>query len=170
MYEKGVPADGKRTKLTWGERVGLLDMGWPIGPHTHPNLSLLSVEDPTGEQLRIELDTCDGILKSELGVMPKDFAFTGTSRSQAAEDEVAKRYRFGRLWIVGSKYQADGRDIRYADLAGIPGPDEADGGPPEAARYITQNTHPYRLPSMEFQGLIYTVDAFRVYLEGAWRD
>ncbi len=96
MYEKGVPADGKRTKLTWGERVGLLDMGWPIGPHTHPNLSLLSVEDPTGEQLRIELDTCDGILKSELGVMPKDFAFTGTSRSQAAEDEVAKRYRFGR--------------------------------------------------------------------------
>ncbi|MDP7235209.1 MAG: hypothetical protein QGI34_00575 [Candidatus Latescibacteria bacterium] len=96
MYEKGVPADGKRTKLTWGERVGLLDMGWPIGPHTHPNLSLLSVEDPTGEQLRIELDTCDGILKRELGVMPKDFAFTGTSRSQAAEDEVAKRYRFGR--------------------------------------------------------------------------
>ncbi len=49
MYEKGVPADGKRTELTWKERVALLDMGWPIGPHTHPNLSLLSVDDPTGE-------------------------------------------------------------------------------------------------------------------------
>lgn len=172
MYEKGVPADEERKALIWEESAALLDMGWHIGAHTHthPNLSQLSIDDPTGSQLRKELDTCDEILKKELGIIPKDFAFTGTSWSQTAEDEVAKRYRFGRLWIVGSKYQADGRDIRYADLVGVPGTDEADGGPPKAARYITKDTPPYRLPSMEFQGLIYAFDAFRIYLEGAWED
>lgn len=169
MYEKGVPPDDERTEMTWEESAALLDMGWHIGAHTHthPNLSQLSLDDPSGEQLRRELETCDDILKKELGITPKDFAFTGTSWSRTAEDEVAKRYRFGRLWIIGSTYQADGNRIRYADLAGVSGPDEGDGGPPEAARYITEHTHPYRLPSMEIQGLIYTFDAFRAYLEGA---
>ncbi len=75
---------------------------------------------------------------------------------------------FGRLWIVGTHYQADGREIRYADLVGAPGEDEADGGPPLAARYITRDSHPYRLPSMEIQRpLIYSPEAFRAYLEGA---
>ena len=69
---------------------------------------------------------------------------------------------------MGTHYQADGREIRYADLVGAPGEDEADGGPPLAARYITRDSHPYRLPSMEIQRpLIYSPEAFRAYLEGA---
>jgi hypothetical protein len=66
-----------------------------------------------------------------------------------AEQRVMERYRFGRLWIVGSQYQAD-------------------GGPPMAARYITGDTPAYRLPSMELQcALSHDPAAFRRYLEGA---
>ena len=150
MYAGGLPPDDERVDLIWEETRSLMEMGWLIGAHTHthPNLSALSVEDPSGARIREELSICDEILNRELGVVPTDFAFTGTSFSRQAEEEVAKRYRFGRLWIVGSEY-------------------EADGGPPKAARYITKDSHPYRLPSMEIQGLIYEFDAFRSYLEGA---
>jgi hypothetical protein len=49
----------------------------------------------------------------------------------------------------------------------VPGPDEADGGPPKAARYITRETDPYRLPSMDLDHLIQDPEAFRRYLEEA---
>jgi hypothetical protein len=79
-----------------------------------------------------------------------------------------ERYRFGRLWIVGTEYQADGEKIRYTDLVDVDGANEEDGGPPYAARYITRDSHPYRLPSMEIQrSLIHSPEAFRRYLEGA---
>ena len=78
-----------------------------------------------------------------------------------------KRYRFGRLWIIGNQYKADGQAIRYSDLVGVPGPDEADGGPPKDARYITRETNPYRLPSMDLDHLIHAPEAFRRYLEEA---
>ena len=61
----------------------------------------------------------------------------------------------------------DGKKTRYADLVGVPGTDEADGGPPHAARYITRDSDPYRLPSMEINALIFEPEAFRRYLEGA---
>ena len=135
---------------------------------THPNLSSLVAEDPQGEKLQWELETCDQEIEKELGITPRDFAFTGTSWSSVAEQKVMERYRFGRLWIVGSEYQADGEKIRYADLVGVEGDDEADGGPPMAASYITADTPAYRLPSMEFQApLFHEVGAFRAYLEGA---
>jgi hypothetical protein len=127
----------------------------------------LSAKDPTGEIIRGELIKNDTILKEKLGIVPKDFAFVGTSWSRIAEREVMKRYRLGRLWIVGSIYNADGAQIRYADLVGVPGEDEKDGGPPFAARYITMESHPFRLPSMEFEYLIYEYDAFQKYLEGS---
>lgn len=157
--------------MTWDEIGELVEAGWHIGAHTvtHPNLSELSKEDPTGERIRAEFEQCDDTLEAHLGIRPKDFAFTGTSWSSAAEREAMKRYRFGRLWIVGSEYEADGERIRYADLVGVPGDDEADGGPPHAARYITRESNPYRLPSMEFQALIYEPDAFRAYLDAALR-
>ena len=162
------PRDARDT-MTWDELVELRDAGWHIGAHTvsHPNLSKLSVEDPSGQRLRAELDESNATLKEKLGVPPKDFAFTGTSWSSLAEREVIKRYRFGRLWIVGSEYQADGKPIRYADLVGVEGEDEPDGGPPAAARYITRDTPPHRLPSMELQRLLYEPEAFRAYLRGA---
>lgn len=159
----------KEAAATWEELGELLAAGWHVGAHTvtHPDLSKLSQQDPDGSRLREELEQCDQALKENLGVIAKDFAFTGTSWSSAAEREVKKRYRFGRLWIVGAEYQADGKRIRYADLVGVPGPDEPDGGPPVAARYITETSDPYRLPSMELERLIYEPEAFRRYLEGA---
>ncbi len=159
----------KQEFMTWDEIGELAETGWHIGAHTvsHPNLSELSVEDATGERLREELDRCNEAIEANLGFRPRDFAFTGTSWSGAAEREVKKRYRFGRLWIKGSEYKADSKTIRYADLVGVPGADEDDGGPPRAARYITRESDPYRLPSMEFQALIYEPEAFRQYLEGA---
>ena len=164
-------ADGYGTdSMTWDEVRELVDAGWHIGAHTvtHPNLSELVASDPDGEKLQWELETCDATIERELGFAPRDFAFTGTSWSSVAEARVMERYRFGRLWIVGTEYQADGKTVRYAELTGVEGDDESDGGPPEAARYITRDTPPYRLPSMEIQApLIHTPHAFRAYLEGA---
>lgn len=169
MYAANAQDAADRATMTWDEVKELMANGWLIGAHTHnhPDLSALSVSDPTGAQIREELEKNDAILKKELGIQPKDFAFTGTSWSSLAEKEVKKRYRFGRLWIVGKMYQADGRPIRYAELAGVAGDDEADGGPPFAARYITKETDPYRLPSMEIVCLIREHAAYRRYLEGA---
>lgn len=164
------PPDSKLQIMTWDELRQLKDIGWHIGAHTvtHPSLSKLGVEDPSGLLIRRELEECDARLKTNLGVTAKDFAFTGTSWSKVAEDEVAQRYRFGRLWIIGSQYEAGDKRIRFADLAGSTEPDDADGGPPMATRYITRETHAYRLPSVEIQSnLIATLAAFRKYLEGA---
>ena len=86
------------------------------------------------------------MLEENLGIVPRDFAFTSTTWSQIAEDEVKKRYRFGRLWIIGTHYDSEEGQVRYADLVGVPGADESDGGPPSAARYITEQSHPYWLP------------------------
>jgi len=155
--------------MSWDEVAELVRAGWPIGAHTvsHPNLSDLADRDPDGTLLAAELDANIASLEEHLGVRPRDFAFTGTSWSSLAEAEVAKRFRFGRLWIVGSTYRADGKEVRYADLVGVEGPDEPDGGPPMAARYITRSTHPYRLPSMELQRLVWESDALRAYLLGS---
>ena len=150
--------------MTWDEIGELMETGWLIGAHTvsHPNLSDLSVKDPSGQRVREELEQCDETLEKRLGVRPRDFAYTATTWSSAAEREVMARYRFGRLWIIGAQYEADGKPIRFAELAGVPGPDQADGGPPHAARYITKETHPYRLPSMELTALIHDPDVFLI--------
>jgi peptidoglycan/xylan/chitin deacetylase (PgdA/CDA1 family) len=169
MYRKGVPSFDQRHHLLWEEAGELAEAGWQIGAHTvtHPNLSELNQEDPTGEKLRAELAQCDAAIEKNLGITPQDFAFTGTSWSSSAEREVKQRYRFGRLWILDAEYQVDGERTRYADLVGAPGLDEPDGGPPHAARYITRESDPYRLPSMEINALIFETAAFRNYLEGA---
>ena len=169
FVDTGRMANGEPGVMTWDEIAELLGAGWNIGAHTvsHPNLSQLSEEDPTGEKIRMELEQCDATIHEHLGVWPKDFAYTGTSLSTAAIREVAKRYRFGRLWIIGSEYEMDGRTVQFADLVGVEGDPELDGGPPMAVRYITRQTDPYMLPSMDLQYLIYDEEPFRNYLAGA---
>jgi len=169
MYAGTLPPEQHERIANWEEIGALVEAGWHIGAHTvtHPNLSKLSQEDPTGQKIRAELEQCDQAIMDNLGITPRDFAFTGTTWSSIAEREVKKRYRFGRLWIIGAEYNVDGKTARYAELVGVPGDDEEDGGPPYAARYITEETNPYRLPSMELEGLIYEPDAFRRYLEMA---
>ena len=120
--------------------------------------------------MREELDRCNRVIEENLGFVPQDFAFTGTSWSSTAEAEVRKRYRFGRLWVVGSGYEAGGKPIRYTGPAGSSEPDEADGGPPNSPHYITEHTDPHRLPSMDLQALINDPAAFRAYLKGALND
>ena len=156
--------------MSWDEVGELADAGWQIGAHTvsHPGLSELSLTDTDGDVLRAELEECDRAIEENTGVKPLDFAFTGTSWSSIAEKVVMERYRCGRLWIIGSEYEADGKTIRFAELAGTDAGDEEDGGPPEETRYITEATSPYRLPSMEIQSpLMYRPEKFRAYLEGA---
>jgi len=169
LHAKAKRPGDEQEFMAWDEIGELVKAGWLIGAHTvnHPNLSELSHEDPTGEIIRREFDENNATLQKHLGITPKDLAFTGTSWSSAAEQEAMKRYRFGRLWIIGSKYNVDGREMRYAELVGVDGDDEPDGGPPEGARYITKDTPAYRLPSMEIQALIHEPEAFRRYLENS---
>jgi peptidoglycan/xylan/chitin deacetylase (PgdA/CDA1 family) len=169
MYRSPLPPRDERRFMTWEELGELRAAGWHIGAHTvtHPDLSRLSQVDPTGDRLRAELEQNDETLEARLGVVPRDFAFTGTSWSSVAEAEVKRRYRFGRLWIIGPDYQVDGQRMRYAELVGVPGADEADGGPPAAARYASLESDPYRLPSMDLQYLVYAPEALRRYLLGA---
>ena len=55
--------------------------------------------------------------------------------------------------ITISTGQANGKEIRFAELAGVADqPDEADGGPPYSTRYITAETPHHRLPSMVCRG------------------
>jgi len=155
--------------MTWGEIRELMEAGWHIGSHMHNHfkMSYLAQHDPSGALIRQQFERCDALLKANLGVVSKDFAYTSTTWSRVAEEEVKKRYRFGRLWIIGTHYETDEGPVRFAELSGVTGPDEADGGPPHGARYITRETDAYRLPSMELEYLIYEADAFRRYLEGA---
>ena len=150
---------------------GLVNDGWHIGAHTvtHPDLSELVKTDPHGDLLRKELQANDATLTAKLGRQPRDFAFTSTTFSTVAAKLVGERYRFGRLWIIGSHYNSDGKTIRFAEISGHAHlPDEGDGGPPAPARYITRETADHRLPSMEIQSpLIYSPEDFRNYLAGA---
>ena len=128
-----------------------------------------SVEQHTdGDQIEQELQTADAQIERHLGEKPKDFAYTGATWSSIAEQKVKSRYRFGRLWIADNYFLADGRRTSVAELMGVGGADEADGGPANAARYITLQSNRYRLPAMEICGcLMNELDQFRNYLEGA---
>ena len=163
---------GNMSYMKWDDLRALIEGGWHIGAHTyrHYGMDYLTKRDPSGSLIQEELRKSDKMLEDNLGIVPRDFAFTSTTWSQIAEDEVKKRYRFGRLWIVGTHYSTAQGPIRYADLVGVDGPDEEDGGPPNKARYITRDTHPYRLPSMELDSLIYEYGAFQRYLVGAIGD
>lgn len=170
MHDPPVPDTYTDPRMSWAEIGELVAAGWHIGAHTvtHPNLAELAVADPAGATLARELADCDDEIHARLGIRPRDFAYTGTTWSAVAEKQVAQRYRFGRLWIVGANYHTDAGVRRYADLVNVPGPDEPDGGPPLAARYITKDTHPHRLPSMELQSpLMHDPQRFRAYLQGA---
>lgn len=93
-------------------------LGWHMAAHTvtHPNLSDLSVQDPSGARIAEELNTCNATIRQRLGIRPRDFAYTGTSFSTQAEREVMMRYRFGRLWIINSQYAMDGKPARIAEV------------------------------------------------------
>jgi len=155
--------------MKWDDLQRLVELGWHIGAHTHNHYDLdyLARRDPSGEAIQEQIETCDEMIFAHLGLKPRDFAYTSTTWSQVAEDRVRERYRFARLWIIGSDYRTDKGPIRFADLVGADGDDEIDGGPPYASRYITECSDAFRLPSMELEYLIFEYDAYRRYLEGA---
>jgi peptidoglycan/xylan/chitin deacetylase (PgdA/CDA1 family) len=155
--------------MSWDEIRELVADGWSIGSHMHHHIGLdhLAKVDPTGMRIREEMERCDAILRAQLGITSRDFAYIMTTWSETAEQVVGERYRFGRMWTIGAHVKTDKGKMRFADLAGVTGEDEPDGGPPMGARYITKATHPLRLPAMDFEYLIYEYDAFRQYLTGA---
>lgn len=172
FFHTGVMGDSRLTSkvLSWEEIAQLMALGWGIGGHTvsHPNLSRLAYTDPDGNQVEQELRRADAEIKRQLGEAPKDFAYTGGTWSAIAEQKVKMRYRFARLWITESTCLADGRRTAVADLMGVGGADEEDGGPAKAARYITPQSNRYRLPAMEIcSGLMNRFDQYRDYLLGA---
>ena len=164
--EKPFPASGT---MLWDEIGDLMQAGWHIGSHTHNHydLDFLARKDPSGDAIGNQLDTCDELIQRHLGVRPRDFAYTSSTWSEIAEKEVAKRYRFARLWITGEPYQTDQGPIRYAELVGARDADEDDGGPPFSARYITEHSDPLKLPSMELEHLIFGFDSYKRYLSDA---
>jgi peptidoglycan/xylan/chitin deacetylase (PgdA/CDA1 family) len=155
--------------MTWDEVHALVDLGWHIGAHTHNHYKIdyLTKKDPTGGLFREQLEICDDLIYTHLGIKPKDFAYTYNTWSQVAESEVKKRYRFARLWVISEPYHTDVGKISYTELVGAEGENEADGGPPNSVRYITKETDPYKLPSMELEHFIFEYDAYRRYLEAA---
>lgn len=166
---------GRPMCARWEQINELSQAGWTIGAHTHthPNLSELVKTDPSGEIIRAEMEKNDRLIKNNLGLTPEYFAFTGNATgstwSSIAAREAKKRYKLGRLWIIGPNCEADGKTMGYAELVNAAGADEADGGPPYASRYITKSTPFFKLPSMELQALIYEPDAFRQYLEWTFK-
>ena len=64
-----------------------LDGALDLTCHTHPNLSELSIRDPSGAEVRRELQQCDQILKKQLGIESEDFAFTGTPNRSSAKGQ-----------------------------------------------------------------------------------
>ena len=156
--------------MRWDEIQGLVDIGWHIGAHTHNHYKLdyLTKKDPSGKAIREQLEICDEMIQAHLGIKPVDFAYTYNTWNQITEDEVRKRYRFARLWITSEPYQTDKGPVRYVYLVNVDGEDEIDGGPTYAARYITEKTDPYKLPSMELEHFIFEFDSFQSYLEGAF--
>lgn len=177
FFHTGVMDDPRLANkvMSWDEIAQLMELGWAIGGHTvsHPNLSRLSYTDPDGDSIEQELRAADAAIERYLGEKPKDFAYTGSTWSTIAEQKVKARYRFGRLWIADNYFLADGQRTAVAQLMGIDGADEADGGPAKAARYITvgkntRQSHRYRLPGMEICGcLMNDLDQYRSYLLGA---
>ena len=158
--------------MTWDEIRHLVDIGWHIGAHTHNHYKLdyLTKKDPSGHAIREQLEKCDQLIQVHLRIKPRDFAYTYNTWSQVAEDEVRRRYRFARLWIIREPYRTDKGPVRYAELIGAAGDDEIDGGPPFSIRYITRNTDPYKLPSMDLEHFIFEFDSFRNYLEGTLKE
>lgn len=156
--------DPGQEHMDWEELRELVNAGWHLGAHTVTHRPLSDLSDP---DLRWELDKSNQTFEEGLGFVPQDFAFPGSSWSSRAETEVKQRYRFGRLWTTCFAYTVNGETLRYAELVGADGPDEADGGPPYWARYISKDSNRYRLPAIDLQYLIHDPSAFRKYLEGA---
>lgn len=63
-----MPKPADRTVMTWDEVGELQQMGWHMAAHTvtHPNLSDLSVKDPSGAQIAEELDTSNATIRQRL--------------------------------------------------------------------------------------------------------
>jgi peptidoglycan/xylan/chitin deacetylase (PgdA/CDA1 family) len=165
--------ESERGCMTWAQLGRLAEAGWTIGSHTvhHYSLATVEAEDPTGGRLMEEMVGADDRIKAQLGITPRDFAYTGTGWSPLAENIASQRYRFSRLWITGEDYTDPlGNAVPISHLMTppehIPACDEPDGGPPYHLRYITRQTNPHRLPSMELEYLIASDEAFRHYIAG----
>ena len=107
-YDRDLPwDDSPDDHMTWEEIGELRELGWSIGAHTvsHPNLSDLSQEDPTGERMAIELDRCNELIERYLGFRPR------TSLSPARVGAALPKRR-SRNAIGSADFGSSGRSTR----------------------------------------------------------
>ncbi len=127
-------------RMRWRELEKLVDAGWDIAAHTRTHWFLTDLpQTPEGDQrIMYELNRGKEDIQANLGVMPTHFGYPNALWNQRIEAMVKQVYQ----------------SARHATYTG-------------PARYITRDTDPYRLPTMnvnyfmsfdEFKGLVNRTD------------
>ena len=136
MYTISGIADGDPTlprdmwsiaRMRWPELKILIEAGWEIGAHTRTHLYLTAApQGPEGDaQIMHELVQGMADIKQHLGVVPHHFAYPNGLWDNRAEDMVKQVYKSARHY----------RGVGHAD-------------------YISRETDPYRLPTMNINYLL----------------
>ena len=136
-------------RMRWRELEKLIDAGWEIGAHTysHPFLTAVPEGVEGDEQIMHELVRGKTDIAANLGVNPRHFAYPGECWNERVELMVKQVFDSARL------FSAQGR-----------------------AEYVTSQTDPYRLPTMninyqlsfeDFKRLVCRTDPDYEYYSGS---
>jgi len=108
-------------RMRWRELERLVEAGWAIGAHTHTHWYLTTIEEgPAGDDhIRRELVQGKADIAAALGFNAEDFAYPNGMWDDRIEQMVKEVYRSARHFRVFGQ-----------------------------AEYITRQTNPYRLPTM----------------------
>ena len=167
--DKTAVDDPGRQCLTWDEVAELHRKGWCLCSHTHTHtqMSNLVDEDPRGATVEEELLTSIRIMVEEVGTRPVHFVYVGRGWNELGESIVKKHFKTGRLWVANMTYfLGGGKEVPVGEILGAGAVLEAAGGPPMETRYLTRESDPYRIPSLDTNNLVFTSEAMRTWVEG----
>ena len=134
-------------RMRWRELKELVEVGWAIGAHTRTHCQLTTIpEGPKGdEQIRYELVRGKEDISASLKVSAEDFTYPNGLWNDRIEQMVKEVYRTARHFRVFGQ-----------------------------AEYITRQTNPYRLPTMnvnyllgfdDYRRLVSRTDPDRIFYE-----
>jgi peptidoglycan/xylan/chitin deacetylase (PgdA/CDA1 family) len=114
-------------RMRWPQLKQLVDAGWDIAAHTRTHWFLTDlIEEPDGEQrVTRELVRCKEDIEANLGITPTHFGYPNTLWNERIEELVKQVYRTARHGQYYGK-----------------------------AEYVTRETNPYRLPTMNVSYLL----------------